>query len=173
MMFRGTYTEDWPTLARTVKDAAGWRCIRCGHGHNPAAGRCLTVHHFDGDKANNARHNLMALCQACHLSVQARVNPADPLMFEPAAWAIPYIAGYYESGRGIPGPLYRPEAWRDRYEREVGPWPAWAPVVEPAEPPAPTWQIYESGRWIPCNAWLAAVTATTLGRVRLGEGEAA
>jgi hypothetical protein len=27
----------------------------------------LTVHHIDGDKENNSKHNLIALCQKCHL----------------------------------------------------------------------------------------------------------
>lgn len=27
----GTYPIDWDEIARAVKDAAGWRCIRCGH----------------------------------------------------------------------------------------------------------------------------------------------
>jgi len=30
---RGQYPHDWPEIARAVKDAAGWRCVRCGHPH--------------------------------------------------------------------------------------------------------------------------------------------
>lgn len=30
---RGQYPHDWPRIAREVKDAAGWRCVRCGHPH--------------------------------------------------------------------------------------------------------------------------------------------
>ena len=123
----GEYPADWPRLAEQVKDEADWCCVRCGHQHAPEAGRCLTVHHFDGDKGNRARWNLMALCQACHLSVQGRVDPDHGLLVEPAPWAIPYVAGFYEAGRGVPGPLYDLEAWREEYERRVDDWPAWAP----------------------------------------------
>lgn len=123
---RGEYPKEWPEISRRVKDEAGNACARCSHAHDPAKGRTLTVHHLDGDKGNGARWNLMPLCQACHLSVQARVSPENPLLFEPSSWAIPYIVGFYESGGGVPGPLYDKAAWRARYEREVGTWPRWA-----------------------------------------------
>ena len=69
----------------------------------------------------------MPLCQACHLSVQGRVNPQTPLLMEPADWVRPYIAGFYESGQGMPGPTYSLSSWIKKYEQEVGQWPDWAP----------------------------------------------
>lgn len=57
--------------------------------------RIGTVHHFDGDKANCRWWNLLALCQRCHLAVQARVNPRQPYMFEHSSWVKPYVAGFY------------------------------------------------------------------------------
>lgn len=57
--------------------------------------RILTVHHFDGDKANCEWWNLMALCQRCHLIVQGRVNPNIPYFLEHSDWAKIYIAGFY------------------------------------------------------------------------------
>lgn len=123
---KGEYPQNWKDLAKIVKDEAGWACVRCKHPHRPEMGRCLTVHHWDGDKANGARWNLMPLCQACHLSVQARVDPRNPLMFEPAAWAIPYVVGAFAAGLCIPAPGFDLPLWRRRYEQEVGPWPAWA-----------------------------------------------
>lgn len=57
--------------------------------------RILTVHHFDGDKANDAWWNLMSLCQRCHLQIQGKVDPRIPYFFEHSEWAKPYIAGFY------------------------------------------------------------------------------
>lgn len=122
----GEYPADWHEVAKRVKETANLRCVRCGHHHNPAVGRTLTVHHFDGNKANCERWNLMALCQACHLSVQARVDPRTPIFFDPRPWAMPYIAGVYASGICAAPPGFDLRRWRAEYEREVGPWPEWA-----------------------------------------------
>lgn len=90
-----TYPSDWHRIAQRVKDASGWRCERCDHVHDPAAGRMLTVHHLDMNKANSRWWNLVALCQACHLSVQARVVMARPYIFQHSEWFKPYAAGWY------------------------------------------------------------------------------
>lgn len=57
--------------------------------------RILTVHHFDGDKSNDAWWNTLALCQRCHLTIQCRVDPAIPFFLEHSEWAKPYVAGFY------------------------------------------------------------------------------
>jgi len=57
--------------------------------------RILTVHHLDGHKANCCWHNLCALCQRCHLSVQSRVNMAQVWNGEHSTWFKPYAAAYY------------------------------------------------------------------------------
>lgn len=124
----GSYPTDWPELARRVRLEAGNRCVRCRWPDDPDAGRMLTVHHFDGNRSNNARWNLMALCQRCHLSVQARVDPANPILFDPRPWAMPYIAGLYESGGCTPSPHYELSRWIRVYETTMKvAWPAWAP----------------------------------------------
>lgn len=125
MSFTGEYTGNWIEIAKRVKDDAGWRCVRCDHPHDVKAGRCLTVHHFTGDKSCNEPWNLMALCQACHLSVQSRVNPFNGLLVMPSLWAMPYIVGFYEAGNGTPGPLYNPVEWRRAYEASGRSWPGW------------------------------------------------
>ena len=76
----GEYPADWDSIAEGVKMAAGWRCEHCGHIHDPAAGRCLTVHHLDGDKGNCGHENLVALCQVCHLHIQARFFPGQLML---------------------------------------------------------------------------------------------
>lgn len=130
---QGCYSIDWHHIAQIVKAEADWRCVRCGHDHDPPNGRCLTVHHFDGNKANNERWNLMALCQVCHLHIQAKVDPRCTWMFNVSTWSMPYIAGFYEANPGfIQTPRYDLRDWIGEYEREIGPWPEWAPRLEMA-----------------------------------------
>lgn len=57
--------------------------------------RVLTVHHLDGDKANDAWWNTLALCQRCHLQVQTTVDPRIPWFLEHSEWFKPYVAGFY------------------------------------------------------------------------------
>ena len=89
----GTYSPDWADIAMKVKRDAGWKCERCGHGHDPGHGYALTVHHLDGDKANNQRWNLAALCQRCHLSIQGKVIMAQGWMLEHSDWMVPHVVG--------------------------------------------------------------------------------
>ena len=91
----GEYPDNWPEIARAVKGQASWRCVRCGHEHDPAAGYTLTVHHLDLDPGNCRFWNIPALCQRCHLQIQARVVMERPWLFEHSAWFRPYAAGYY------------------------------------------------------------------------------
>jgi 5-methylcytosine-specific restriction endonuclease McrA len=94
------YPENWPLIAKLVKDNAGWRCERCKHRHDVTTGHVLTVHHLDGRKSNCALWNLAALCQRCHLSVQGRVK-MDQLFFveilDVAEWFKPHLAGYLKA----------------------------------------------------------------------------
>ena len=89
------YPDNWTEIARAVKDAAGWRCVRCGHQHDPKNGYCLTVHHLDLDPQNCRWWNLPALCQRCHLEIQGKVIMERPWIFEHSDWFKPYAAGYY------------------------------------------------------------------------------
>lgn len=110
-VFSNDYTADWPTIATAVKEAAGWRCVRCGHpyhrGTDPHTcdARCrhtadgkqrvLTIDHLTGDKADNRWWNLAPLCQVCHLQIQGRVIMQRPWIWEHTPWFRPYVAGYY------------------------------------------------------------------------------
>lgn len=80
-MFRGDRT----TAGEAVK--AGYTV--------EAQWRIGTVHHLDGNKANCVWWNLLALCQRCHLTIQARVNPQQPYMLDHSEWFKPYVAGFY------------------------------------------------------------------------------
>jgi len=92
--FRGEYSGDWGRLASAAKERAGWKCERCGHGNHAASGYVLTVHHLDGDKANNADWNLAALCQRCHLRIQGKVDFAQGYMFEHTSWMQWHVEGF-------------------------------------------------------------------------------
>lgn len=99
---RGEYPANWKEIAKQVKDAAGWKCVRCGHPHDTQSGYCLTVHHADADKSNCAWWNLLPLCQRCHLQIQAKVILHRPWYLPHSTWFRPYVAGYYASIHGFP-----------------------------------------------------------------------
>lgn len=96
----GTYPADWPDIAKRIKDAANWHCVRCRHPHAPELHYTLTVHHLDMDKTNCADWNLAALCQRCHLSIQGRVDFHQFYMLEHSPWMAPYVRGF-EDNLGI------------------------------------------------------------------------
>jgi hypothetical protein len=102
--FTGEYAKDGKQTRRAAREAAGNKCIRCGHPNDFASGHVLTTHHFDGNKANDEWWNLMALCQRCHLKVQGKVDPRIPFFLEHSDWMKPYVAGFYAhkyEGRNI------------------------------------------------------------------------
>jgi hypothetical protein len=61
----------------------------------------LTVHHLDLNPANCAWWNIPALCQKCHLRIQAKVIMEREWMFEHSTWFLPYVAAYYGARNGI------------------------------------------------------------------------
>ena len=92
----GEYPADWLAIATSVKDEAGWRCVRCDAPHSRDGWRILTVHHLTGNKSDCRWWNCIPLCQRCHLSIQGRVNPERPwVMTEHTPWFRPYVAGFY------------------------------------------------------------------------------
>lgn len=91
------YSADFKAIALALKEKWGWKCERCGHPHDQDSGHVLTVHHLDGDKANNADWNLACLCQRCHLTIQGRVFMPQAFMFEHSAWFMPHVEGYYKA----------------------------------------------------------------------------
>ena len=99
---KSEYPANWKQIAKAVKDAANWHCVRCGHPHDPQAGYCLTVHHLDLDPQNCEWWNIPALCQKCHLQIQAKVILERQWMFEHSEWFKPYVAGYYAAIHGLP-----------------------------------------------------------------------
>ncbi len=72
------YPENWLTEIRPAKlEQAGHRCEQCGvenYELHPITGSrvVLTIAHLDHDVQNNNDENLKALCQRCHLGLDAR-----------------------------------------------------------------------------------------------------
>ena len=97
-----SYPSSWPEIARTIKDRAMWCCVRCYHEHDRESGHVLTVHHLDGDKANCEWWNLPALCQRCHLKIQAKVKMGQFVLFPAlhSEWFKPYLAGRMQAEVG-------------------------------------------------------------------------
>ncbi|GGX56457.1 hypothetical protein [Streptomyces chartreusis] len=82
------YPANWPAISRAIKERAGWRCEclgECGRGTH--SGRCPNVHegeaygtgstvclttaHLDHTPENCDPANLRAMCQGCHLHLDA------------------------------------------------------------------------------------------------------
>lgn len=82
------YPDDWQEIAQAVKEAAGWCCEDCSHPHSFRLRYVLTVHHLDGNPANCDHTNLVALCQRCHLRIQATWRPGQRWLFDPPEWAV-------------------------------------------------------------------------------------
>ena len=99
---KSTYPTNWRETAKAIKDAAEWKCVRCGHPHDVASGYVLTVHHLDLDPANCEWWNCPALCQRCHLTIQAKVVMEQAFIGEHSEWFRPYVAGYNAHKRGLP-----------------------------------------------------------------------
>lgn len=92
------YPNDWPVIALRIKEAVGWKCERCRHPHDVESGHVLTVHHLVPDKALVADWNLAALCQRCHLSIQAHIDMFQEIFpfIQISEWFKPHLAGFRE-----------------------------------------------------------------------------
>jgi hypothetical protein len=95
------YPPNWAQIADLVKAEANWQCVRCGHPHNPGVGRMLGVHHLDMTPSNCAWYNIPALCQVCHLVIQAKVILERNWMFDHSTWFQVYAAAYYGVREGL------------------------------------------------------------------------
>lgn len=86
-MSANAYPTNWDDIARDIKARAGWRCEHCDTAHCVETWHVLTVHHLNGDKADCRWENLVALCQRCHLSIQATYTPGQQWLFGRPSWA--------------------------------------------------------------------------------------
>lgn len=73
---RSKYPANWAAISAQVRLKADNKCELCGaaNGHPaPISGKrvVLTVHHITHNPADNRPVNLIALCQRCHLRLDA------------------------------------------------------------------------------------------------------
>lgn len=72
------YPPNWLAIARRVKEAAGWKCQKCGKQcRRPGEPfdihvNTLTVAHLNHMPEDVRPENLMAMCAPCHLRYDAR-----------------------------------------------------------------------------------------------------
>lgn len=93
------YPANWEEIAKRIKQQSAWRCERCKRVNCLESAHVLTVHHLDGDKSNCEDWNLAALCQRCHLKIQARVKMEQLFFLEImpiSGWFKPHFDGYME-----------------------------------------------------------------------------
>ncbi len=103
------YPDNWTEIANAIKERHDWKCERCGHPHDPESGHTLTVHHLIPDKSLCEDWNLAALCQRCHLSIQARVNMLQKIFsfIDVSEWFKPHLEGYEEWQRQGWGKMHK------------------------------------------------------------------
>jgi hypothetical protein len=66
---RNSYSNNFSEISKSYRESVDWKCegLFCGVNLNASEHRkFLHVHHQDGQKNNNSRQNLKALCLNCH-----------------------------------------------------------------------------------------------------------
>jgi 5-methylcytosine-specific restriction endonuclease McrA len=71
------YPPNWKSISASTRICAGNKCEICDAKNgfpNPVTGSkvVLTVHHLDFNPGNNKPYNIIALCQRCHLRLDAK-----------------------------------------------------------------------------------------------------
>jgi len=94
------YPPEWKnkTIQKRIRKIAGYRCEHCGMEFIKGSTKAktartqkgkpiiLTIHHLDGYPPNCTWRNLIAVCQGCHLHIQALWKPGE---FLPKQWEQP------------------------------------------------------------------------------------
>jgi len=65
-----------------LHDARTYSCPGCGTPRDETS--AIHVHHVDGNPTNNARENLVGLCNQCHLGGEHGYDIDDPRLTKPS-----------------------------------------------------------------------------------------
>lgn len=77
-MDKKRYPKEWNQIAAAVKEAAGWKCQKCGKQcRKPGEPfdthrNTLTVAHLNHTPEDMRPENLLAMCAPCHLRYDAK-----------------------------------------------------------------------------------------------------
>ena len=75
ILIHGTeYPDNWPIISHRAKQAANWKCLRCGRTEDPTNGISLGTYPWDHNPFNNNRDNLFVACNRCHPTFEAIWN---------------------------------------------------------------------------------------------------
>jgi hypothetical protein len=98
-MSSSRYPNNWNEIAYQVKEAAQWRCAKCGMqclrpgddvsrmSKSERMRRTLTVHHLNYKPEDSRIENLIAVCSADHLALfhsgrRGNVSPGQLSLFD-------------------------------------------------------------------------------------------
>lgn len=68
-----------------LHDGERYRCPGCGASAEETV--AFHVHHLDGNKHNDSRHNLAGLCNQCHLGGEHEYDVDNPRLSKPIVTA--------------------------------------------------------------------------------------
>jgi 5-methylcytosine-specific restriction endonuclease McrA len=90
-MSKSRYPDNWGEISFQVKEAAQWRCAKCGIqclrpgddvsflSKSERTAITLVVHHANYTPEDNRIENLIPLCTICHLSFHTRKKGNIPV----------------------------------------------------------------------------------------------
>ena len=92
----GKYPKDWKEIAKAAKDAAGWRCERCGKPQGTGKGNGLNAHHLDYNRSNRNEWDICCLCSGCHLIFQHKYQGTRAWLYDfSEPWLQSHRDGFY------------------------------------------------------------------------------
>lgn len=73
------YAENWSDISFRYRKSVGFKCEKCERSFS-ASPEHLHTHHRNGNKADNTRGNLEALCESCHARQPGHGHMGRPVL---------------------------------------------------------------------------------------------